>query len=66
MDGPDYKVFGVFDGHGIYGHVVSGFAAGIMLDYIRNKNSKAFSPHKIGKLSEKEITKSLRKCFKYT
>jgi hypothetical protein len=32
------KIFGVFDGHGEFGHLVSSFAAGIMLDYIRNKD----------------------------
>jgi len=37
----ELKIFGVFDGHGEYGHLVSGFASGIMLDYIRNKE-KAF------------------------
>ena len=46
MDG-DFKIFGMFDGHGIFGHVVSGFAAGCMLDFLRNQNSKIFSPKKI-------------------
>lgn len=32
----DLKIFGVFDGHGEFGHLVSGFAQGIMLDYIRH------------------------------
>jgi serine/threonine protein phosphatase PrpC len=35
IDG-EIKIFGIFDGHGVYGHLVSGFAAGTMLDYIRN------------------------------
>lgn len=34
----DLKIFGVFDGHGEYGHIVSSLASGIMLDYIRNKD----------------------------
>jgi serine/threonine protein phosphatase PrpC len=34
----EFKIFGVFDGHGEFGHMVSGFAQGIMLDYIRNKD----------------------------
>ncbi len=34
----DLKIFGVFDGHGEFGHMVSSFASGIMLDYIRNKD----------------------------
>jgi serine/threonine protein phosphatase PrpC len=32
------KIFGVFDGHGEFGHMVSAYASGIMLDYIRNKD----------------------------
>lgn len=32
----ELKIFGVFDGHGEFGHLVSSFASGIMLDYIRN------------------------------
>jgi serine/threonine protein phosphatase PrpC len=34
IDG-DVKIFGVFDGHGVYGHLVSGFAAGTMVKFIR-------------------------------
>lgn len=29
---------GLFDGHGVKGHLVSSAAMGIMLDYIRNKS----------------------------
>jgi len=35
----ELKIFGVFDGHGEFGHLVSSFASGIMLDYIRNKEN---------------------------
>lgn len=34
----ELKIFGVFDGHGEFGHLVSSFASGIMLDYIRNRD----------------------------
>lgn len=34
----DIKLFGVFDGHGEFGHLVSAYASGIMLDYIRYKD----------------------------
>ena len=77
VDG-DLKIFGVFDGHGIYGHLVSGFAAGTMLDYIRNHN-KAFLLKNIekleneclddpikDKLANEKMTRALKKCFKYT
>lgn len=33
----DMKILGVFDGHGEFGHLVSSYASGIMLDYLRNK-----------------------------
>ena len=38
MSDSDLKIFGVFDGHGEFGHMVSSLASGIMLDYIRNKD----------------------------
>lgn len=34
----ELKIVGVFDGHGEHGHLVSSYAAGIMLDYIRNRD----------------------------
>ena len=64
IDG-DIRIFGVFDGHGIYGHLVSGFAAGHMLDYIRNKDN-TFSSARLAKASEPEIKRALRRCFRYT
>lgn len=45
LDG-EIKIFGVFDGHGVYGHLVSGFAAGTMLDYIRY-NENTFNKKKL-------------------
>ena len=64
MDG-DCKIYGVFDGHGIYGHIVSGFAAGIMLDYIRNRE-RLFHQKELMKQSDKKISSALKRCFKYT
>jgi len=59
------RIFGVFDGHGIYGHTISGFAAGIMLDYIRNKN-KTFNIKNLERETDKNVKIALRRCFKYT
>ena len=39
VDG-DTKIYGLFDGHGVKGHLISAFAMGTMFDYI--KNSKCF------------------------
>ena len=64
VDGP-LRIFGVFDGHGIYGHTISGFAAGIMLDYIRNKD-KTFNIKNLNKETDKNVTIALRRCFKHT
>ena len=55
----------MFDGHGIYGHVISSFAAGVMLDYIRNKN-KTFNFRNLEKASDKNVNIALKRCFKYT
>lgn len=33
------RVMGVFDGHGLNGHLVSSFVMGAMVDYIRNSKS---------------------------
>jgi len=52
LDG-DIKIFGVFDGHGIHGHLVSGFASGIMLKYIRD-NGKFFCRKNLEKILEQE------------
>lgn len=64
MDG-DIKIFGVFDGHGMYGHLVSGFAAAKMLDYIRN-HSKTFHQSKLLEATDEQIKRALKKCFKFT
>ncbi len=76
----ELKIFGVFDGHGEFGHLVSSFASGIMLDYIRNRD-KALRHRYLLKdgnhqliISSKflddsfheDIRRALRRCFKYT
>jgi len=35
VDG-ETKIYGIFDGHGVNGHRVSGFVMGAMLDYVKN------------------------------
>jgi|LauGreDrversion4_2_1035121.scaffolds.fasta_scaffold315649_2 serine/threonine protein phosphatase PrpC len=42
VDG-DFKIFGMFDGHGVDGNLASGFAAGKMLNYIRNVDHNFFN-----------------------
>ena len=76
----ELKIFGVFDGHGEYGHLVSSYAQGIMLDFIRNREI-ALRPRYLfdsGKLLietvmtdlenayDLDIRRALRRCFKYT
>lgn len=68
IDG-DVKIYGLFDGHGVNGHLISGFAMGTMLDYI--KHSKQFSTKDLQDATatqgqDAEITKAIRCCFKYT
>ena len=41
LDG-EVKIYGLFDGHGQNGHIVSSFAQSKVLDFIRNKNSAFF------------------------
>ena len=69
LDG-DTKIYGLYDGHGAKGHLISSFAMGTMVDFI--KNSKCFknlhnSEMNGGEpLSDAEMTKAIRLCFKYT
>ena len=68
IDG-DVKYYGIFDGHGANGHLISGFAMGSMMDYI--KHSKQFSNRDFhdpaqAQGQDAEITKAIRCCFKYT
>ena len=69
VDG-DTKIYGLFDGHGVKGHLISSFAMGTMVDYI--KNSKCFKNLNISEMNggepvtDAEMTKAIRLCFKYT
>jgi serine/threonine protein phosphatase PrpC len=68
IDG-ETKIYGLFDGHGVKGHLISSFAMGTMLDYI--KNSKCFKDKNLydpngEPLPDADITKAIKLCFKYT
>jgi serine/threonine protein phosphatase PrpC len=58
------KIYGVFDGHGIYGHLVSSFVAGTMLNYVRN-HDRTFTQKKLEQASDEHINRILKKCFKH-
>ena len=65
----DTKIYGLFDGHGVKGHLISSFAMGTMFDYI--KNSKCFKDKNLydqngDPLPDAEIQKAIKLCFKYT
>ena len=64
LDG-DVKIFGLFDGHGINGNFISGFASGQMLDFIRNIQGEFFSKKNLDTASNAEIERMIKKCFKY-
>ena len=64
LDG-DVKIFGLFDGHGINGNFISGFASGQMLDFIRNIQGEFFSKKNLEKASNGEIERMIKRCFKY-
>lgn len=57
------KFMGVFDGHGINGHKASAFTMGAMVDYIQN--SKRFNEAEFEKMSDEDMEKAIRKCFRY-
>jgi len=54
---------GVFDGHGLNGNRMSSFCMGAMVDYIQN--SKRFNEQEIEIMSDEEMTKAIRKCFRF-
>jgi serine/threonine protein phosphatase PrpC len=56
------KIFGVFDGHGLNGHLVSSFAMGQMAEFMQNSSRS----QNLSKLPDDEINKLIRKCFRYT
>ena len=64
LDG-DVKIFGLFDGHGLNGNYISGFASGMMLDFIRNIQGDFFKKKSLEKASNAEIERMIKKCFKY-
>ena len=57
------KYYGIFDGHGMNGHLVSQFVMGAMAEYV--KNSNRFRCKDIDLYSDEEIKKIMRKCFRY-
>lgn len=64
MDG-DVKIYGIFDGHGVNGHLISAFTQGEMVRFI--KNSYQFSQKNLlsKNATDQEVTKAIRCCFKY-
>ena len=66
VDG-DVKIFGIFDGHGPNGQLVSSFVMGQMLDYIQNsgqfRKTDLFDSN--GNVSDADMKKALRLCFQY-
>jgi len=64
------KIMGVFDGHGLNGSLVSSYAMGSMVDFIRNSKrfKDIFRPNADGSEKEyddEEMNKAIRKCFRY-
>jgi len=57
------KIMGVFDGHGINGHLSSCFTMSAMTEFI--KNSKRFNDVDFEKITDAEVNKAMRKCFRY-
>lgn len=53
---------GVFDGHGLNGHLASCFTMSAMVEFI--ENSKRFEID-FEHTSEAKIEKAIRKCFRY-
>ena len=68
LNNENYNIFGVFDGHGVYGHIVSNFVKTFLIEYYNRKelyikneifNSLVKDDYKIIKESFHEIEKSL-------
>jgi serine/threonine protein phosphatase PrpC len=62
IDG-DVKIIGVFDGHGVKGHLASSVAMGAMAKYIQN--SQRFKDIRRVDLDDQFVEKTIRKCFRY-
>ena len=61
---------GVFDGHGLNGGLISSYAMGSMVDFIRNSKRfrEIFRPNSDGserEFDDEEVNKAIRKCFRY-
>ena len=56
------KFIGVFDGHGLNGHLMSAFAMGAMADFIQN--SKRFNQTDIDEMSDAQIEKAISTCYR--
>jgi serine/threonine protein phosphatase PrpC len=63
VDGPN-KYLGVFDGHGDNGHLISSFAMGAMVDYLKNSNRSELT-FNLDQQEDEDIEKLMRKCFRY-
>ena len=62
-EGGFFKIFGVFDGHGPFGHKVSQYVSGKMLELIRSE--QLLRPEYLAVDDNKsEIEEVLKKCFK--
>lgn len=62
MINEDFKIFGIFDGHGPYGHKVSSYVQTRMIQYI--KNSKFLTPEVIAETDMfEEVKKALIEIF---
>lgn len=64
LDG-EIKIFGVFDGHGLNGHLVSSFAQGKMLEFIRKKNGDFFNQANLELCTNDQISRKIKQAFKY-
>ena len=66
IDG-NMKLFGVFDGYGPKGHLVSAFAQSKFVEYLTKKgsNKKFFEPKNLREKDDKAIEIQVRKAFKY-
>ena len=59
------KIFGVFDGHGKKGHLVSSFAQSKMIEYITKIKSKFFEQANLQSVDNSEIERKVNHAFKY-
>jgi serine/threonine protein phosphatase PrpC len=55
---------GIFDGHGLNGHLMSSFVMGAMVDFIENSKQFNQTEH-LDQMTDEEMTRAIRKCFRY-